>query len=78
MSLSTRPVLQHYKACHWVHSEAQEMRLLFKSQSAEVKWHGLALKRDKVVLRGCHKTHFPTGRSELVDFTANAHNFIDT
>lgn len=54
------------------------MGLLFKSQSAEVKWHGLELKEDKVVLRVCQKTHFPTGRGELVDFTANAHNFIDT
>lgn len=52
------------------------MGLLFKRQSAEMKWHGLELKKDKVVLLGCQKTHFSTGRGELVDFTASAHNFI--
>lgn len=54
------------------------MGLLFKSQSAKVKWHGSELKKDKVVLQGCQKTHFPTGRGELVDFTASAHNLIAT
>lgn len=75
---------QHYsctsalQSLHWVHNEAQEMGLLFKSQSAEVKWHELELKKDKVVLQGRQKTHFPTGRGEIVDFTASAHNFIAT
>lgn len=46
--------------------------------AAVQKWHGLELKKDKVVLQGCHKTHFPIGRGELVDFTARAHNFVGT
>lgn len=75
-TLSTRAVLQHCRACHWVHNEAQELGLLFKSQSAKVKWHGLEFKKDKVVLQGCQKNNFPIGRSELMDFTANTRNFI--
>lgn len=44
------------------------------------KRHGLEGKQNKgtVVLQGHQKTYFPTGRDELVDFTASTHNFIAT
>lgn len=35
-------------------------------------------KKGTVVLQGPQKTYFPTGRDELVDFTASTHNFIAT
>lgn len=49
-----------------IFAEAEEMGLLFRSQSAKVKQCGLELKKkkDMVVLQGCQKTHFPAGRDE--------------
>lgn len=58
------------------------------SKDRQQKWHGLEgkkpnktnrrTKKGAVVLQGCQKTYFPTGRDELVDFTASTHNFIAT
>lgn len=44
-------------------------------RAAIQKCHGLELKKEKVVLRGCQKTHIPIGRGEFRGFHSKCPQF---